>query len=417
MKAFTVFRSPLLAVTLILSFAVTAAQAVTQDDGDDVTGRVYVMTNRPSGNAIIVYNRAEDGSLAKLQEVSTGGLGGDDAVLPPPLPPNPGPDPLQSQDAIVLTPDGRFLLAVNAGSNEISVLRVTRSGLELVSKQSSGGTFPVSVAQHRDIVYVLNEGESPFDVLGKSGSITGFHLGWDGKLSPIPNSTRDLGPDTGASDIIFSGDGDTLVVTEMFTNLLDIFHVSPDGTPGNKASIPTNQPTPFGAAFRGDIMTVTELHVIPVDGRRQGLPNASTISSYRVQGDGSLQTISNSVAINRTGSCWVRFSRDGRFAYTVDTLSGTISTLTVSKQGELTLQGIVSSGGAFSAPIDMDITADGKFLYVVLALGQISHTPPLLPTPDTPARVQGYQIQEDGTLIPIATVGDIANSVQGLVAR
>jgi 6-phosphogluconolactonase (cycloisomerase 2 family) len=163
-------------------------------------------------------------------------------------------------------------------------------------------------------------------------------------------------------------------------------------------------------------MTVTELHVISVDGRREGGAPA-TISSYRMLRDGSLQTISNSTAINEGGSCWVRFSRDGSFVYTADTLSGTISTLSVSPQGELTLHSVVASGGGFSGPIDMDITADGKFLYVVNALALVGNSPPILPAPANPGRVQGFRIQDDGTLVPITTVGGIPLSAQGLVAH
>jgi 6-phosphogluconolactonase (cycloisomerase 2 family) len=376
------------------------------------------MTNTKSGNTVVVFRRAEDGSLTRLQEISTGGLGSGAGVLPPPLPPNPGPDPLQSQDAMVLAGNDRFLLVANAGSSEISVLAVTPTGLQLVSKAASGGIFPVSIAQHRDIVYVLNEGESPDHSTGGTANITGFRLDSRGELHPIANSTKVIGVDTGTSDILFNPSGDTLIETEMFTNLIDIFHVEPDGTVGTKTTIASNNPTPFGAAFREDnTLTVTEIDVITVNGRRQGVPNASSMSSYKMMRDGSLQTISKATPSNRTGSCWVRFSHDGRFAYTGDTGSGTISIFGVSQQGELSLQGIAVTGGAFSAPIDLDITPDGKFLYVVIPFGLIANSPPILPAPSNAGRVQGYRIQRDGTLIPVATVGDIPFSAQGIVAR
>jgi 6-phosphogluconolactonase len=418
MKAITVFRTTLAAAAVIFGLMSPAAKAVTLDEDDAESGRVYVMTNAASGNTVIVYHRAENGSLMQMQEVSTGGLGSGAGVLPPPLPPNPGPDPLQSQDAMALTSDGRFLLVVNAGSNEISVFVVTNSGLQLVGKTSSGGTFPVSIAQHRDIVYVLNEGESPDHSVGGTATIAGFRLGPHGELLPIANSTRVIGADTGTSDILFNPSGDTLVVTEMFTNRIDMFPIASDGTPGNKTTITSNHPTPFGAAFRDDnILAVTEIDVVQVNGRRQGVPNASSMSSYKLMRDGSLQTVSNAVPSHRTGSCWVRFSRDGRFAYTADTGSGTISIFAASSQGELSLKGIVSSGGAFSAPLDLDITPDGKFLYVVIPFGLIANTPPLRPAPANAGRIQGYRIENDGTLTPVTTVGNLPFSIQGIVAR
>jgi 6-phosphogluconolactonase len=418
MKAITIFRTTLAAMAVMLGLMSPAAKAVTWDEDGAENGRVYVMTNVASGNTVIVFHRSEDGSLTRLQEVSTDGLGSGAGVLPPPLPPRPGPDPLQSQDAMVLSNDGRFLLVVNAGSNEISVFVVSQAGLRLVGKTSSGGTFPVSIALHGDLVYVLNEGESPDHSVGGTASIAGFRLGARGELSPIANSTRVIGVDTGTSDILFSPGGDTLVVTEMFTNRIDIFPMAADGTPGNKTTITSNGPTPFGAEFRDDnILAVTEINVIEVNGRRQGVPNASTMSSYRMMRDGSMQTISKAVPSHRTGSCWVRFSRDGRFAYTADTGSGTISIFAASPQGELSLQGIVSSGGAFSAPLDLDVTPDGKFLYVVIPFGLIANSPPLLPAPPNAGRIQGYRIEHDGSLTPVTTVGDIPFSVQGLVAR
>jgi hypothetical protein len=46
------------------------------------------------------------------------------------IPPDPATDPLASQGALVFGPGNQFLFAVNAGSNQISVLRVRRTGLD-----------------------------------------------------------------------------------------------------------------------------------------------------------------------------------------------------------------------------------------------------------------------------------------------
>lgn len=418
MKASTFLRTILAAVAVLFSLFLVATNAFGLDGDEGENGRVYVMTNTAAGNTVIVFHRSEDGSLAQIQEASTGGQGSGFGVLPPPLPPRAGPDPLQSQDAMVLTPDGRFLLVANAGSNEVSVMATTHDGLQLVSKVSSGGVFPVSIAQYRGLVYVLNEGESPDHSAGGIASIAGFRLDASGNLNPIASSTQVIGPDTGTSDILFSPAGNMLVVTEMFTNVIDLFPMGSDDTPGKKITITSNNPTPFGAAFRGDdVLAVTEIDVVTVNGRRQGVPNASTMSSYRLLHDGSMQTISKSVPSNRTGSCWIRFSRDGRFAYTGDTGSGTISIYQVSGQGELALQGFAVSGGAFSAPLDLDVTANGRFLYVLTPFGQISNSPPILPAPVNAGRVQGFRIERDGSLTPVTTVGNIPFSAQGIVAR
>lgn len=390
-----------------------------QERQEDRGGRVYVMTNLAAGNTVIVFNRAADGTLTQAQEVATGGLGSGAGVLPPPLPPSPGPDPLQSQDAMAMTADGRFLLAVNAGSNEVSVFAATYSGLALVNKVPSGGVFPISLAIHDRLVYVLNEGENPENISGGIGNITAFNLDNAGTLHAIPNSTVTLGPDTGSSDVLFSPDGKTLIATEMFTNKVDIFQVANDGTIKNSSSITSNTPTPFGAAFgKNNVLAVTEIDVITVNGRRQGVANASTTSSYQLTSSGALQPVSKAIPTNRTGSCWIRFSRDGRFAYTGDTGAGTISIYQVGPTGELTLANVANVGGAFSAPVDLDVTPSGKYLYTLSPFGLIQHVPPLLPLPSDPTgRIQGYRIEGDGSLTPITTVGGIPFSIQGIVAR
>ena len=416
MKATTFVRTALAFMVVIAGLVLPAARAAALSDVAG-SGRVYVMTNASDANTVVVYSRANDGSLARFQEAATGGRGSGVGVLPPPLPPNPGPDPLQSQDGMVMTADGRFLLVVNAGSNEISSFVVTETGLRLVSKVASGGVFPVSIAEYRGLVYVLNEGESPDHTVGGIANIAGFRLNSHGELSAIANSSRTIGADTGTSDILFSPNGDTLVVTEMFTNKLDVFHVSADGTTDSVKTITSNNPTPFGAAFRGDnVLVVTEIDVITVNGRRMGVQNASTMSSYALSG-GSLQTISSAVPSNRTGSCWVRFSRDGQFAYTGDTGSGTISIYKVAANGALSLAGFASSGGAFSAPLDLDVTPDGRFMYVIIPFGLIANSPPILPAPKNAGRIQGFRIESDGTLTPVATVGDLPFSMQGIVVR
>src|SRR5262249_12596283 len=86
-------------------------------------GFVYVMTNQDSGNSVVMFRRAANGTLTHLQDVSTHGLGSGGTN-----------DPLASQGSLVLSSDGRLLFAVNAGSNEISVLGLTPDGLQFLSK-------------------------------------------------------------------------------------------------------------------------------------------------------------------------------------------------------------------------------------------------------------------------------------------
>jgi 6-phosphogluconolactonase len=390
------------AVVIVAAFLATASLAEEPRDSK----RVYLMTNDEQNNTIIIFERAGDGTLSRSQEISTGGRGAGFGTLPAFLPPAPGPNPLQSQDSVISTEDGRFILAVNAGSNELSVMAVTSEGLRLVSKVLTGGIFPVSVAIHKDLVYVLNEGDDASDSLGGTPNINGFHLDMDGNLHPIEGSTRAAGTNPShPGDIIVSPDGDMLVITEKFTDRIDAFRIDQDGQPGERLSFPSNNVTPFGLAFgKHGVLTITETNSFLDNGRRNAVPGGSTMSSYRVTDTGELQPISRAVPNHQTAVCWVRFTPDGRFAYTSNKGSGSISLYGVSPDGNLTLLQEVAAdtGGFLSGPIDMALSRDGRFLYVIASFVR---------------ELRSYRIEPDGSLEPLQIIYGLPLPAQGIVAE
>ena len=152
---------------------------------------VYTLSNSVASNAVIMYRRSGHGELSYAGSYSTGGTGTGSG--------------LGSQGALILY-DG-FIFAVNAGSNEVSVLSVDRNGLSLVDKKPSGGEQPISVTVHRNLLYVLNA--------GGSGNITGFKIHHNGSISPIPGSTKPLSSSaSGPAQIEFNPNGRVLIVTE-----------------------------------------------------------------------------------------------------------------------------------------------------------------------------------------------------------
>ena len=126
------------------------ASAAHADSGEDEQGDhvLFAQTDDPAGNAIAVFNRADDGTLSPIETVSTGGLGArlGGAVS----------DPLASQGSLLYDPEHELLFAVNAGSNTVSVFTFRNSHLRLRQVLGSGGEFPVSLAQHANLLYVLN---------------------------------------------------------------------------------------------------------------------------------------------------------------------------------------------------------------------------------------------------------------------
>jgi 6-phosphogluconolactonase len=384
--------------------------------------RVYVMANRADGNTILVYHRTAEGGLSQVAEVSTGGLGSGPGELPAPFPLGiPAGNPLTTQDNLVLTENGRFLLTVNAGSNDISVLAVTNDGLELVEKAPSGGDVPVSIAQHGNLVYVINEGELSADELGKVPSMTGYFIDQNGHLTPIPNSFRITGrPDAQPGDILFSPDGRWLIITDKFAEtFIHILHVDDDRTTHEARDYVSNIPAPLGAAFtHHNILAVTEANAKFIDGKRAGVPNGSSMSSYILNDHGELTPVSLSVRTEQTVASYVRFTPDGRFAFVTAKGSGSISSFTVSPHGELALlQSIAAlTEGAFSEPIDEDITPDGQFLYVVAPMAALGNTL-VLPIPLNAGALLGFRIGQDGSLTPVSVVEGLPISTVGVVAR
>jgi 6-phosphogluconolactonase len=383
----------------LLPFCLSGTALAQQDSRG---GSVYVLTNLAQGNTVVAFHRNTDGTLTFVEEVATGGLGSGPGELPPGFGTGPGPNPLDSQDGLILTEDGRFLIGVNSKSNDVSVFAVNNDGtLKWVDRAATDGTFPVSIAHNRNLIYVLNEGESPDQMLAGVPNITGFVLDAAGKLHKIPHATDVAGdPNSGPSEITFSQDGRFLITTEMFTSLVKVWALNQDGTMDERFVIPANNPTPLAVAIGGhNIVLTTEGND---SGHRVGVPNGATISSYRLSGDGTLEPIDKAAPINKTGSCWVRFTPDHRFAFTGDTGSGTVSSFAVSKDGGLTLLGSVDTGGVTSVPIDLTVTPNGKFLYVLASfIGE----------------VEGFRIEENGSLTPVGSANGLPITIQGIASR
>ena len=194
---------------------------------------VFVQTNQASGNEVRVYSRMPNGNLTFLNSYSTQGTGTGSG--------------LGSQGAIAFSRGGSILLVVNAGSNDITVFSVTGAGVHFQSKTLSGGTMPISITSHGNVVYVLNA--------GGSGNITGFYLTRKGDLTPIPNSMRYLsnngiGNAPGPAQVSFNPEGNILIVTEKPVNKILSYTVGADGVANGPNVFSSAGNTPFGFSFR-----------------------------------------------------------------------------------------------------------------------------------------------------------------------
>src|ERR1700678_965670 len=292
------------ALSLLAAGAVLAAPAVASASSlpSPVTGHVYLDDNTAGSNTIAAFDRHADGSLTPLpgSPFAAGG-GGTGAGL-------------AAEVAVQIADGGRFLLAVDAGSNQVSVLRIQPDGsLRLASVVSSGGVLPVSVAVHGSLVYVANAGPADSDY-------TGFRLAPWGGLTPVPGSTVALRAAAQPGDVLFNGTG--LGTVSAFT----------DSGAGVLTSI--------GSSPVADQQTAPCWVTISPDGRYLFAVNtgSGTISRYSIAPGGALTLLgSTQVSANGgVGGVDPGLSPDGRFLYVNESKISSVGAFAVSGGGNLT---------------------------------------------------------------------------------
>jgi 6-phosphogluconolactonase (cycloisomerase 2 family) len=361
------------------------------------------MSNSPAGNAVIVFDRDSDGSLAFSASYATGGTGTGAS--------------LANQEGVVLSDDHKRLFVVNAGSGSISAFSVQErkggspfrgvdpwhfnptwswqsllnskrsSGLELTDMAPSGGVDPISIAVHGSLLYVLNAGDD-----SHPGNVTGFTISKKGLLAPLPNSVRPLSAaSTDPAQIAFAPSGDALVVTEKATNLIDVYTVNLDGLAQGPMSFPSAGATPYGFGFAPNgTLIVSEA--------------AGSVSSYRITGEGQLQEITVSSGTHQQAPCWIAVTRNGRYAYATNAHSGSVTGFAVNGQGQLTAlnaDGVTASLGAERSPLDMALSENNRYLYVRTGDNN---------------QIYSLRVNSDGSLTPFGGVSGLPAGFNGLAA-
>ena len=386
-----------MALAAAVAFAPPTLASDSHDNGGSAVGALFVASNSTApgrGNEVRMFNRFDDGSLDYLASFATGGVGSGPGTLF-------AGDALGSQGSMVATEDGKFLLLTNFSTNDISVFRISRSGLVLTDVEPSGGEFPVGVTVHENLVYVLNSG-------GRNGlrndtfnaRVVGFRLSDDGDLRRIRGSGRNLRSKTpalsdpnlplvphvlfSASEVRFSPNGKHLAVVIKATTVvdglpaegrIDIARVRNNGRLRNFVRNESPGLVPFALNFSDNSR---QLYVVEAIG---DFPRAA-ISSYRIRGNGRLAPISESVPLSLPGTvgdtldtCWV--VRVDNFLYTANFFSNTVSIVEILPNGSLQPfdEAATSSPPVFGPPadastfdynLDLAVSPDGNYLYNLL---------------------------------------------------
>ena len=393
-------------------------------DAQNVDGAVYVMTNefndQGDGNAISAFTRADDGTIEFLGRYPTNGNGSTD------FDGGEGLDPLISAYSLVATPDQRFLLSVNAGSNSVTSFRINNDfSLTLVDVESTdptatGAIGPNSIAYHDGLVYVTNiDADGTMGEPVQEGSVTGYELTETGQLLPIPGSTREL--NNRPSAVRFSPGGDYLLITSINSGSsalesndqdeIVVYGVDADGllsndqTDGTTSTLRDNaegRNLPSAIGFElidrdgGTFVVVTEAREFQPDGAPPAFPQLQTgsVSIWQLMPGGTLDPIqldvpASSEADNQRTACWIAVSPNSEYFWVSNALDASISAFGFSgTPGMVELLDLINGPnqptsdfgldpntvpptGAFRESdgfIDLDISDDGRYVYQLFGL-------------------------------------------------
>jgi 6-phosphogluconolactonase len=353
-------------LTVALGVGALTSTMHAADNFTGSTSTVFVMTNDNLKNEVLAYQRLYNGGFALRGRFATGGRGSGGTT-----------DPLQSQGSLTLSGDHNLLFAINAGTGTISSFHILGGEPILVDQESTGGAFPIAVAEHNGTVYVLNA--------GGNGAIVAFRTDELGRLQQIPDSITHLtATNSGGSSISVSPNGQTLVVIEKAPNNIDTFPIHQDGTLGSVVINHSVTPGVFSAAF-------TPNGKLIVSEDQPDGTDVSSISSYTINANGTLTAISQSLRTQGDGNCWNAITPNGAHVYVDNSATSSVAGFSIGSNGTLTpIAGTVLSTDPEGATnLDMAVSGDGKFLY----------------TMDSGAgTVSIYGINSDGTL---STLGDI----------
>lgn len=377
-------RVRMLLIPLLISAALLsgAAGGAAADEDNGAPGHVYVLNNNlGTTNSIATFTRSANGALTQTGVTNIGGQGSLAAFAD------------GTQGSLIRTPNGKRLFAVDAGSDQISVLDVHGGELSLVGVFASGGAGPVSLTYRHGLLYVLNAANAS----AADANVTGFHVDHHGNLHPIAGSTRALSANhPNPAQVQLDPSGRWLLVTEKGTNLIDVYAVAADGSLSSATSVASTGNTPFGMAF--DPAARHEFLVADA-GAPPGFPGA--VTAYRLD-DGHITPIDGPVADNQIAPCWMIITKDGHFAYTSDADSHAISGYRINHHGSISLldaNGVTGSTPADTFPLEEGLSRNSHFLYVLDSR--------LLLTPPGPATLSGFRIKSDGHLTPVVDPASI----------
>jgi len=350
------------------------AGATSAKDQAPSSHALFVETDQAS-NTVLSYTRGTDGSVSYVATYPTGGAGAAAASS--------AADPLASQGGLALVDHGKELIATNPGSNSVSVFAVDGPYLHLVQQVPSGGSFPVSITSHNDLVAVLNA--------GGAGSVGEYRLE-GGRLVGL-DDTRTLGLSNttppfflaGAGQIGYSPDGQFLIVTtKSSTSSYEVFTVNPSGELSSSATVSAAaNAVPFAFTFDANGRLVA------------AEASNSSVSTY-VIGDTGALTLVGTVKDTQAALCWISSAQG--FFFGSNAGGGDVSSFGETAGGVPTL---LNAKAAITHPGTTDSAAspDGAFLYAESGGS---------------GALDAFAVNANGTLTPVETLWNLPTPYEGI---
>ncbi len=381
---------------------------------------VYVESNNPDSgkNAVLAYRQNPDtGALTPLPGSpflthGTGVFNADEGL---------GPD--DSDQQVIVSPDHKFLFAVNQESNTVAVFRIRPDGsLRLVpgAPFKSNGVHPVSLGLAGNRLYVVNQGDqAPGQTTGSLPNITAFKVGSNGALSKISGSRVQFPPGSSPAQALVSKDGKFLFGDNLFarpfpapglppfippfSSELESFRI---GTDGKLTRAPGS---PYGAPFQPPA-TLPFLLGLQVHPTRNilytGFVASNQLGVYTYNRNTGALTFVRTVATSGLGICWITTNKAGTRLYAANSTSNSIDVFDISDAlHPKELQNLELNGPKAplpptppapvifnTTPFELSLDPAGKFLYV------ISHETTL--TNDNPSgnALHVLKVEPDGLL-------------------
>ena len=421
---------PILLVLIAFSVAIPLSlHHASAQEPPGFVGAVYVMSNRSDTNTVVAYGRNADGTLTLIDSFASGGPG-TGPLHPPSLAVSDANDPLISADALRLSLDGNYVLAVNSLGNSLSAFRILPDyRLELTSTIGTEGSFPNSVAEYNGTIFVTHIGEVfddenaiPIDAI--NASVNGF------RLDPTTGTLTSLGVRgelstaiSRPSDVQFAPGGQVVVVSEINSGNFVSWTVGNDGSLNNRLVFEGNTTIPANDGS-GILVNANPLgfrivegssanYLVATEAREAPAFAVGTVSVYTIDGTtGQMAIIAQGIeAPGQETTCWIAFNDTLTYFWTSNSRTNSISSFSFdSATGNAALLRadevvrVDANGLPASAPIDMAASPDGRYLYQLFG---------------RTGTVGVYAINDDGSLSFVEEQANVLPNVgtQGIVAR